>query len=107
MKDKLLIHADNMYSLCSSSECSCDCIFFDKEKCYCHIGEEHDKKLEAIMDNPVLFDYLKTLQKAYERYCENKFKCENEGLKEMSYYWSGMADSIQALFNDLGLGYYL
>lgn len=98
--------AKNKYTLCSSSECMEDCIFFDEENELCHIGKTTELT-QALLNQPKLLEYLKTLKKAYNRYLKNKYECANNDLREMEYYWSGMADAILAIFNDLGLGYYL
>ncbi len=99
-------YAKNMYSLCSASECEKDCIFFDKEKEYCNIGNTTELT-QAILNQPKLFEYIKTLKTAYKRYREYMYENEKLGLHENKQYWYGMASCIEAIFNDLGIGYYL
>ena len=94
--------AKNMYSLCSSSECE-TCIYFHESESKCLIGTLSNHT-QAMVDNPVLVAYLFELKRAYFRYLDNASKsiCERD-----IGYWRGMADSVLAIFNDLGFGYLL
>jgi len=102
---KEIKHAKNMYSLCSSSECTEDCIYFEEDELKCHIGE--DLGIYDEISSFKFMGYLKTLKKAYKRYKEYSSKSYQEGDKQFYEYWKGMADCIQGIFNDLGIGYYL
>ena len=98
--------AKNKYPLCSASECEQDCIFFDKKNEHCNIGNTTELT-QAILNHPKLYEYLKTLKTAHKRYREHMYKNEELGLYENKQYWYGMASCIEAIFNDLGLGYLL
>lgn len=99
-------YAKNKYALCSSSECEQDCIFFGEKNEYCNIGKGNEL-FDEILTKPKLIECLNQLKIAYKKYREYMYKNEELGLYENKQYWYGMASCIEAIFNDLGIGYYL